>query len=408
MQGICRLEKKHAGVFSTLAHDGQGFEVGQDLHIRIEAQGSTLIVYIDHQPRFGAVDSSLASGTIALFAQGPAEFDDIRVASIPPVPKVVIAHPVANQVIITDALSGPYDLPAAAVALNLPDGGGIRFTLDGDPATDQTDFDAPFQVLFSNVSAGSQHRVEATLVDSQNQPLKHPDGYDSDLNTGIGIGGRYLVAMGDSITNGVGDNLLNDNSSADGRNLSRGYTPILNDQISARLNRAVTVMNEGIGGATSASGLGCLGSTLERHSVGQIWTVVYGSNDANASLPTPSGITCSEADLAAQVASCRGTYKANLRQIVRELHQVGKIPVIGLVPYLHNAPTGVDDMIQEYNRVVWDLVAEHGLPAPPDFYSYFQGNPGQLPDDLHPDGGGYAAMALLWYEALLNSGIVNP
>jgi lysophospholipase L1-like esterase len=65
-------------------------------------------------------------------------------------------------------------------------------------------------------------------------------------------------------------------------------------------------------------------------------------------------------------------------------------------------------MIQEYNRVVWDLVAEHGLPAPPDFYSYFQGNPEQLPDDLHPDGSGYAAMALLWYEALLNSGIVNP
>ena len=36
MQGVSRLEKKQAGVFTTLAHDGQGFEVGQDLSIRIE------------------------------------------------------------------------------------------------------------------------------------------------------------------------------------------------------------------------------------------------------------------------------------------------------------------------------------------------------------------------------------
>jgi len=355
---------------------------------------------------------ALSSGSVALFTQSVAEFDNVMIGLLDTVPKVVISAPMDHSVVATDKASQPRTLNASAVALNVPPGGGVRFILNSTTFCD--DYSAPYSTVgcsagsgFANVSTGD-HRIEAIIINSSGQPLADPKGMDRDANERIPAGGKYLVMMGDSITNGVGDNLLNDNASADGRNLSRGYTPILNDQISARLNRAVTVMNEGIGGATSASGLGCLGSTLERHSVGQIWTVVYGSNDANASLPTPSGITCSEADLAAQVASCRGTYKANLRQIVRELHQVGKIPVIGLVPYLHNAPTGVDDMIQEYNRVVWDLVAEHGLPAPPDFYSYFQGNPEQLPDDLHPDGSGYAAMALLWYEALLNSGIVNP
>jgi lysophospholipase L1-like esterase len=409
MQGVGRLEKKLAGVFSTLAHDGQGFEVGQDLSIRIVIQGSAILVYINDLPRFGAVDTALGSGTIALFTQGPAEFDNVLISAVSATPKTAIISPVGDQVAITDAAAGPYSLSAAATAINLPSGGGIRFTLNGNPATDRTDFVAPFEAIFSNVPAGTQHSIEAVMVDSQNQPLDHPDGFDYDLKAGIGVGGRYLVGMGDSITNGAGDNILGDNVSADGRNRSRGYTPILNDKITARLNRAVTVMNEGIGGATSAAGLSGFSGTVARHVRSQIWMVLYGSNDANSSLPIPSGLTCSESDLASQAARCRGTYKANLRQIVLGLKQAGKVPVLGLVPYHHNAPAGVDDMIQEYNQVVFDLVAEHGLPAdPPDFYGYFADNPARLVDNLHPDGTGYAAMAQMWYDALLNAGLINP
>jgi lysophospholipase L1-like esterase len=409
MQGFCRLEKKQGGVFTTLAHDGQGFVVGQDVSIRIEAQGSQIMVYINDLPRFGAVDSALGSGTIALFTQGPAEFDDVLVSAVGAAPKVVIAAPVGEQVAITDAVNGPYAMLAAAVGINLPSGAGVRFTLNGNPATDQTDFSAPFEVIFLNVPAGAQHTVDASAVDSQNLPLDHPNGLDSDMNTQIGVGGRYVVAMGDSITNGAGDNILGDNASADGRNLSRGFTPILNNKITTRLNRAVTVMNEGIGGTTSAAGLSAFSATLARHASSQIWLILYGSNDAAASVPILSGLACSEADLAAQVPSCRGTYKANLRQIILSLRQAGKTAALGLVPYHHNAPLGVDDLIVEYNEVVYDLVAEHGLAVvPPDFYGYFASHPEQLMDNLHPDGNGYAAMAQLWYDALAGAGIINP
>ena len=79
------------------------------------------------------------------------------------------------------------------------------------------------------------------------------------------------------------------------------------------------------------------------------------------------------------------------------------------MPYHNDAPPGVDDLIQEYNQVLLDLVVEHGLLViPPDFYGFFADNPGQLVDDLHPSGGGYAAMAQMWYNALLNAGIINP
>ena len=352
MQGVSRLEKKQAGVFTTLAHDGQGFEVGQDLSIRIEIKDSTIIVYINDLPRFGAVDSSLNAGTIALFTQGPAEFDNILVSSVPTVPKVAVAAPVGDQVVITDALSGPYALPAAAVALNLPSGSGVRFTLDQNPATDQTDFSAPFQVVFTNVPAGAQHSVEATLVDSQNQPLDDPEGFDSDLKAGVGVGGRYLVGMGDSITNGAGDNLLSDNASADGRNLSRGYTPILNNKITTRLNRAVTVMNEGIGGATSAAGLSGFSGTLARHANSQIWMIIYGSNDAKRLATDPERPHVQRSEPGSPSGSCQGTYKANLRQMILGLQQAGKTPALGLVPYRNDAPAGVDELIHEYNQVL--------------------------------------------------------
>ena len=66
-------------------------------------------------------------------------------------------------------------------------------------------------------------------------------------------------------------------------------------------------------------------------------------------------------------------------------------------------------LIHEYNQVLYDLVVEHGLQVlPPDFYGYFATNPGQLVDGLHPSGSGYAAMAQMWYDALLNAGIINP
>jgi hypothetical protein len=58
------------------------------------------------------------------------------------------------------------------------------------------------------------------------------------------------VGMGDSITNGFDDDVFADDASADGRNISRGYEPILNNKLSAQLGRPITVFNEDLGGTT--------------------------------------------------------------------------------------------------------------------------------------------------------------
>ncbi|MDV7402705.1 hypothetical protein RZS08_65385, partial [Arthrospira platensis SPKY1] len=90
------------------------------------------------------------------------------------------------------------------------------------------------------VAAGS-YEVEARVVDGAGEPVSGL--YTVDHNVGVGIGGKILVAYGDSISSGKGDDVRGDDGSADGRNLGRGYSPILNDRLSDSLGQAVMVVN---------------------------------------------------------------------------------------------------------------------------------------------------------------------
>jgi lysophospholipase L1-like esterase len=72
------------------------------------------------------------------------------------------------------------------------------------------------------------------------------------------------------------------------------------------------------------------------------------------------------------------------------------------VPYTTDPLTSTT-IIQEYNVVIDELASENGITtftAPNDFYTYFQNNPGELPDGIHPNGAGYQSMAALWLTAL--------
>jgi lysophospholipase L1-like esterase len=234
-----------------------------------------------------------------------------------------------------------------------------------------------------------------------------------DTNVGVGVRGKYFVAMGDSITNGVGDDFSADNDSSDDRNLSRGFTPILNDLLSGELNIPITVMNEGLGGTTSKHGVNRLNSTKARHAKSQYWLILFGTNDSGGSMPFPSGINCTESQLANGDSSCVGTYKYNMRKIIKNLKSAGKKPVLGKVPFADNATDARDARINEYNMVIDDLVTEHNIAVtPPDFYTHFQTHHtapnDELSDNLHPNGNGYISMAELWFDALIQSGILNP
>ena len=51
-----------------------------------------------------------------------------------------------------------------------------------------------------------------------------------DTNAVVGVGGEYLVSIGDSISNGIGDFFAGDNTSALGRILGfQGYQAVLTD-----------------------------------------------------------------------------------------------------------------------------------------------------------------------------------
>jgi lysophospholipase L1-like esterase len=91
-----------------------------------------------------------------------------------------------------------------------------------------------------------------------------------------------------------------------------------------------------------------------------------------------------------------------VRDVILTVKAAGKHPLLALVPYTTNSSFN-NTYIQDYNIVAAQLINEHNLATDaPDFYTYFQTNPTQLDDGVHPNGTGYQAMANLWYQELTN------
>ena len=393
-QGFSRLEKRVNGGFKTLAFDGRGPDFSQPHVVTIDVRGSSILVYLDGEALFSAQDTSLTTGTVGLFAQGQAVFDDVVVNTTSATPAVIVSKPVSFSV----ETSGTLDV--AAIAKGTPTGGGVRFTLDnGVSFTDKT---SPYAGKFSAVAAGD-HIVSAVIVDGSG--LAVPSSLAQDTNTVVGARGRYFVAMGDSITVGTNDDVAGDDASSDGRNVSHGFTPILNNLLTAQLGLPVTVLNEGQGGTTSgtggAGGAGRINSTKLRQTESQYWLLMFGTNDSKRPIRSGKG-------LLPGASGYSGSFKDSMQRIVTSLKQSNKIPILAKVPFIRNAPVSQDRLIQDYNLVIDELVAANGITVtPPDFYTYFKQNPGQLPDNIHPNGAGYQAMARLWFESLAGSGILN-
>ena len=129
-----------------------------------------------------------------------------------------------------------------AVALNPPADGSVRFTLDGANETVSTLAGNLYTAQFSAVPHGD-HDIAAILRDADGNELSR------DINTVVGVGGNYIIAVGDSITNGVGDENPFNNDSMDGRIVSRqGFQAELTDDLTISIGLPQIVFNEGIGG----------------------------------------------------------------------------------------------------------------------------------------------------------------
>jgi len=409
--GYTRLEKRVSGIFSTLALNTRGYRDAQLINVSVEVTGNLIKVFIDGVPIFGEQDNSLSTGTIALYSQSQSKFDNIALATPGASPEIVINRPLAFSVVNTN------DIIASAIATNVPIGGTVRFEIDSAPCSVATE---PVSGFFSSscptVSQG-EHLIEAILEDSLSVELSR------DSNDAVGSLGNKLLAIGDSITNGVGDLFLFDNISNDIVRLAtpigpriisfRGYESNLHNLLTENslYSSPNTVFNEGISLDTSSdTATRRIDSILERHSNATVqdYLILLGTNDSNQSLITPSGLGCTDQ------TSCAGTYKGNMQDLIDSICPatsclpgediyIASVPprwgvTVSSTPFTNPTTTSQNILILDYNTVISSELTK--INQGPDFNSYFLGSSfsrlSLFDDNLHPNSLGYAAMAKLW------------
>ncbi|BBO82779.1 hypothetical protein DSCO28_33450 [Desulfosarcina ovata subsp. sediminis] len=292
-------------------------------------------------------------------------------------PYVKILEPETNGL-----QQGPDLVVSASVCLDADTypNWGVKFIVDGSlsqvvnlPADGIIHADT-FQATFSGLDY-SDHMVEAVIVDDENNEVPGTMGYDVVSSVGIG---DFYVAVGDSITAGFGDDILDDNISMDGRNHSGGYSPILNDYLTLDKDYPNSVVADAVGGETTAEGLARLPEVLEKYPYAGFYLIQYGTNDNLTDLPVEN-------------------YRSLMQQMIDLVLAAGKTPYLAKLPWSSLSTTA----FEAYNEVIDELAVSNSIAVtPPDFFTWFEANPDEMYDSLHPNGEGYDSMAYLWYEAI--------
>ena len=398
--GFTRLEKRVAGVFSALATNARGHFPDQVLSISVEVRGTLISSGVNGDPLFVVDDASLTSGTVALYTQDKASFDDVQINTTGATARVILHSPLAHSVDASDTLH------AIAFATNVPAGGYVEFLTGGDAP--RVDSIPPYDVLFTSAGPGD-HQVAAVLRSQSGVELSR------DTNVLVGRGGDYDVAVGDSITNGTGDFFRGDNVLVAPRIISfQGYAAPLTgalDTTSPVGGRAL-VFNEGVVGDDSAAAVSRIASIMRRHPLSNRVLILLGTNDAGGLIP--SGAGCNG-------AACNGTFKGNMQTLIDNIswkdYPTNTIPS-GVTPFVALVPPGWEsstpwtsdsnNLVRAYNGVIRSELVDRELG--PDFFTYFM--PTQTSnlrslfvDDVHPNSLGHSAMSVLWHNTLRSA---NP
>jgi len=413
--GFTRLEKKVGGVFSALATNARGYSAAnQTFNMTVEVRGGLILVYGGSPavPLMAVNDSSLSQGSIALFTQDTAKFDNVTITPPDTTPSIVIGTPLARTVVTGNQLT------VTAYAVNVPAGGYVQFSLDGSSL--RTDTSAPFSATYTSVSQGD-HTVTASLYNNAGGLLA------SDDNGFVGSSATYYVTVGDSITNGEYDKFMGDNSSLDGRIRSlQGYQVVLSDLLlMSQPNVPTIVYNEAIPADTSADlSNSRINSIRARHVNNSTYLLMIGTNDSSSTLNRPSGLGCT--------TGCGGTFKQLLQGVVDKLiwsdypantiASGRKVHIAKVPPAFGAGSSGSDpaytgdplpqprnQAIIEYNAVITSEITG-ALPGP-DFFNFFlEDTTGDnisdinlfslFEDILHPNGLGYRVMGQLWHNSL--------
>ena len=385
--GFTRFEKRQGGVFIPLAVNAIGYIEEETINMTVGIQGSSIVVWIDGAPVFAITDDTpITSGTIALYSQDSVQFDNVRITEPSTRPTVAIATPLAYSVALTAGDTDP--LVIEAVALNMPTGGRVGFVLDDqdEVSVSSPDANGYYATQYTAVADGD-HDIMAVLRDADGQSLA------SDINSTVGVGGNYYVAIGDSITNGVGDWDPSNNESADGRIIARqGFEAPLADLLTDATGVPTIVFNEGIGGQVSSELASRIDSILDRHPAANGYLLMIGTNDSgwgyNATTiyrPNMLAITSAIDDAAVWVAQMMPTYEndsswtldASRNAYVIAYNEVCVDDIAGA--------SGADDIFQGPNFYQGQFMS-----APSTVYN----------DYLHPNNAGYQSMAVAWSAIL--------
>jgi lysophospholipase L1-like esterase len=308
---------------------------------------------------------------------------------------VKILSPLSGAII--QQVNGAADV-SVTVSADIPTGGGVELILDMGTANAVSARVSSGETtyIFPAVPLG-EHTIDAYVVDSLGNPL---GGHDSRQRVGVG---DIIIAMGDENVEGLYDDIVTDNVSADGRNgpvtdsstgsVCGGFAPILNDLLTNALRYPHSVINIGHAGDTSANGLSTAEAALMMYPNARIWLLSYGENDAY------KGVSSSK-------------FKSNIASAITLIH--GAIP--GSIVYISKVMYCTSALATSYNREIGDIERNtDNVRLGADIDTLFRGNAsrydrfsGETGTWLantgapHPNGLGYQVMAKLWKMAIVD------
>jgi lysophospholipase L1-like esterase len=145
------------------------------------------------------------------------------------------------------------------------------------------------------------------------------------------------------------------------------------------------MINGGIGGELTTSGLARLDKALALNPDYKFWAITYGTNDSWGNKTDASA------------------FRANLQMMIDKIKAAGRTPVLSHVPY---SADGAHETLEVFNAAIDQLTRENQLQIGPDLTAYFEQHPDQLSDDkVHPAPAGRQAMNQQWADAM---GVVYP
>lgn len=389
-KGYRKLEKRVNGVFTQLAGSSAAFEPNEWNNVRIVFMNGMINVYIDGEFALTAVDTTFSGGKIGLWnswTDNRTEYDNLFVLSAPGNRSIVgltapVELAVQSGLAVTMMPKRVGALTISGYELVVDEGTGLELKRNVGLTPSNQD------VTFTFSSAGT-HSFAVYGRNSQGQRVGTPE--TTAKIRGIGVGGLKLVTLGDSITTGMFDTIIEDDVSVDGRNASGGYQPILNDKLSQLYSVPVSVIDDSNPGDKATDGISKINSILARNGNATALLLMYGANDSSGSLSTDPL-----------------TFKSQIKQIVDAViadGKIGKIFIGRTAPRLGRV--GQSNNIKAYNQRIAQLVNEYAATQPgkvflgPDFYSYFSTHQTEYDaDGIHFNGVGYQSMGELWYQVL--------